>query len=76
MKHARLEAEEVMFGALDELFRKTNVSPTEIEILEILIVNCSVFNPTPSHSAMVVNRYKMKRTTRSYNLGGMGCKRG
>ncbi|KAJ7233295.1 hypothetical protein O6H91_16G028600 [Diphasiastrum complanatum] len=73
MKHARLEVEEVMFGALDELFRKTNVSPTEIEIL---IVNCSVFNPTPSHSAMVVNRYKMKETIRSYNLGGMGCSAG
>lgn len=73
MKEARLEAEQVMFGALDELFEKTGVKPKDIEIL---VVNCSLFNPTPSLSAMVINHYKMRGNIRSINLAGMGCSAG
>ncbi|MCO5564424.1 hypothetical protein L7F22_018085 [Adiantum nelumboides] len=73
MATAREEAEEVMFGALEALFRSTGVRPKDIGIL---IVNCSLFNPTPSLSAMVVNRFKLRGNVRSYNLGGMGCSAG
>nr|GLL36275.1 3-ketoacyl-CoA synthase 1 [Ipomoea trifida]GME03919.1 3-ketoacyl-CoA synthase 1 [Ipomoea batatas] len=73
MKEARAEAEAVMFGALDSLFLKTGVRPEEIGIL---IVNCSLFNPTPSLSSMIVNHYKLRENIRSYNLGGMGCSAG
>lgn len=73
MKEARLEAEAVMFGALDELFEKTGVKPKDVDIL---VVNCSLFNPTPSLSAMIVNHYKMKGNIKSFNLGGMGCSAG
>ncbi|KAL2642407.1 hypothetical protein R1flu_009994 [Riccia fluitans] len=73
MQEARLEAEMVMFGALDELFEKTGVKPKEIGVL---VVNCSLFNPTPSLSAMIVNRYKMRGNIKSLNLGGMGCSAG
>lgn len=73
MAEARKEAEAVMFGALDELFAKTNVKPKDIGIL---IVNCSLFNPTPSLSAMVINHYKLRGNIVSYNLGGMGCSAG
>ncbi|XP_030552861.1 3-ketoacyl-CoA synthase 11 [Rhodamnia argentea] len=73
MQEARKEAEMVMFGALDELFAKTNVKPKDIGIL---IVNCSLFNPTPSLSAMVINHYKLRGNIVSYNLGGMGCSAG
>ncbi|XP_008796426.1 3-ketoacyl-CoA synthase 11-like [Phoenix dactylifera] len=73
MAEARKEAEAVMFGALDELFAKTNVKPKDIGIL---IVNCSLFNPTPSLSAMVVNHYKLRGNIVSFNLGGMGCSAG
>ncbi|KAG6550587.1 hypothetical protein Mapa_007840 [Marchantia paleacea] len=73
MHEARLEAETVMFGALDELFEKTGVKPKEVGIL---VVNCSLFNPTPSLSAMVVNHYKMRGNIKSLNLGGMGCSAG
>ncbi|KAJ7514223.1 hypothetical protein O6H91_23G033900 [Diphasiastrum complanatum] len=73
MREARLEAETVMFGALDELFHKTGVKPKDIGIL---VVNCSLFNPTPSLSAMIVNRYKMRGNIHSFNLGGMGCSAG
>ncbi|KAG0484586.1 hypothetical protein HPP92_008575 [Vanilla planifolia] len=73
MAEARREAEAVMFGAVDELLGKTNVKPKDIGIL---IVNCSLFNPTPSLSAMIVNHYKLRGNIASYNLGGMGCSAG
>ncbi|XP_009347466.2 3-ketoacyl-CoA synthase 11 [Pyrus x bretschneideri] len=73
MKEARKEAEAVMFGAIDELFAKTAVKPKDIGIL---IVNCSLFNPTPSLSAMVINHYQLRGNIVSYNLGGMGCSAG
>ena len=38
-----------------------------------LVVNCSAFNPTPSLSAAVVNKFKFKRGIRTFNLSGMGC---
>ncbi|PKA46780.1 3-ketoacyl-CoA synthase 11 [Apostasia shenzhenica] len=73
MEQARKEAEAVMFGALDELFAKTNLKPKD---LGILVVNCSLFNPTPSLSAMIVNHYRLRGNIVSYNLGGMGCSAG
>ncbi|CAI9786584.1 unnamed protein product [Fraxinus pennsylvanica] len=73
MQAAREEAEQVMFGALDNLFANTNVKPKDIGIL---VVNCSLFNPTPSLSAMIVNKYKLRGNIRSFNLGGMGCSAG
>lgn len=73
MSEARNEAEMVMFGAIDELLGKTKVRAKDIGIL---IVNCSLFNPTPSLSAMIVNHYKLRGNILSYNLGGMGCSAG
>nr|KYP76707.1 3-ketoacyl-CoA synthase 11 [Cajanus cajan] len=73
MAAARKEAEEVMFGAIDQLLAKTRVKAKDIGIL---VVNCSLFNPTPSLSAMVVNHYKLRGNILSYNLGGMGCSAG
>lgn len=73
MATAREEAEQVMYGALDNLFKKTGLKPKDIGIL---VVNCSLFNPTPSLSAMIVNRYKLRGNIRSFNLGGMGCSAG
>ncbi|XP_042052234.1 3-ketoacyl-CoA synthase 2-like [Salvia splendens] len=73
MAEARKEAEMVMFGAIDEVLEKSGV---RVKDIGILVVNCSLFNPTPSLSAMVVNRYKMRGNVLSYNLGGMGCSAG
>ncbi|XP_073128777.1 3-ketoacyl-CoA synthase 11-like [Henckelia pumila] len=73
MSEARKEAEMIMFGAIDELLAKTGVKAKDIGIL---VVNCSLFNPTPSLSAMVVNHYKLRGNILSYNLGGMGCSAG
>ncbi|KAK7310631.1 hypothetical protein RJT34_08250 [Clitoria ternatea] len=73
MAAARKESEDVMFGSLDNLFRTTNVNPKDIGIL---VVNCSLFNPTPSLSAMIVNKYKLRGNIKTFNLGGMGCSTG
>lgn len=73
MKEARKETETVMFGAIDELLAKTGVKPRDIGIL---VVNSSLFNPTPSLSAAIVNHYKLRGNIFSYNLGGMGCSAG
>lgn len=35
-----------------------------------LVVNCSLFCPTPSLSALIVNHFKMRSDIVSYNLGG------
>ncbi|XP_010469044.1 PREDICTED: 3-ketoacyl-CoA synthase 2-like [Camelina sativa] len=73
MSEARKEAETVMFGAIDAVLKKTGVKPKDIGIL---VVNCSLFNPTPSLSAMIVNKYKLRGNILSYSLGGMGCSAG
>lgn len=67
---ALAEAELVMYGALESLFQKTRVAPQDIGIL---IVNCSAFNPNPSLTSMIVNRYKLKPEILTYNMSGMGC---
>ncbi|XP_010483281.1 PREDICTED: 3-ketoacyl-CoA synthase 2-like isoform X2 [Camelina sativa] len=73
MSEARKEAEMIMFGAIDAVLEKTGVKPKDIGIL---VVNCSLFTPTPSLSAMIVNKYKLRGNILSYNLGGMGCSAG
>ncbi|XP_076937571.1 3-ketoacyl-CoA synthase 4 [Bidens hawaiensis] len=73
MAAARVEAEQVMYGALDNLFSSIGIKPKDIGIL---VVNCSLFNPTPSLSSMIVNKYKLRGNIKSFNLGGMGCSAG
>lgn len=66
---ARAEAELVLFSTIDDLFSKTCINPTEIDIL---IVNCSTFSPTPTYSDIIINRYKLRSDIRSVHLSGMG----
>lgn len=70
---AREEAETVIFGAIDALFAKTQVKARDIGIV---IVNISAFNPTPSLSSTIINRYKLRGDVVSCNIGGMGCSAG
>ncbi|XP_019180079.1 PREDICTED: 3-ketoacyl-CoA synthase 5-like [Ipomoea nil] len=73
LKLAREEAQTVIFSVMDQLLAKTQLNPKHIDIL---IVNCSMFSPTPSLSAMIVNKYKLRSNVKSFNLSGMGCSAG
>jgi 3-ketoacyl-CoA synthase len=70
---ARNEAETVIFGVVNEIFRKTRVAAKDIGVL---IVNSSLYSPTPSYTSMIVNRYKLSTNVITYSLGGMGCSAG
>jgi len=40
------------------------------------VTACSIYCPTPSLSAMLVNKFGMRDDVISYSLGGMGCSSG
>ncbi|EIE23299.1 hypothetical protein COCSUDRAFT_36731 [Coccomyxa subellipsoidea C-169] len=73
MEVRRQESEMVIFDTVDRLLRDNNLQPHQVDIL---VVNCSVFCPTPSLSAMVVNKFRMRADVITYNLAGMGCSAG
>ncbi|KAF5800463.1 putative very-long-chain 3-oxoacyl-CoA synthase [Helianthus annuus] len=64
------EAQIVLFTVFEDLLSKTQLSPRNIDII---IVNCSGFCPSPSLSAIIVNRYSMRDNIKSFNISGMGC---
>ncbi|XP_074282952.1 3-ketoacyl-CoA synthase 11-like [Silene latifolia] len=70
---SRKEIEVLMFGAIDDLFAKIDINPKK---LGILVLNCGLYSPTPSLSAQIVNKYKLRSNIMSYNLSGMGCSAG
>lgn len=70
---AREEATYVFRQIVGDLLSMTGLKPTDIDIL---IVNCSLFCPTPSLSAMIINMFGMRDDIKSFNLGGMGCSAG
>nr|BAN37770.1 fatty acid elongase, putative [Entamoeba histolytica] len=74
MALSREECAIVMKNCCDQLFAQTGIDPTKD--IDIVICNCSLFNPTPSISAMLMNMYKLKQTCKNYNLAGMGCSAG
>lgn len=61
---------QVCFSTVASLLKKCNVRPKDVGIV---IVNCSLFSPTPSLTATIMNHFKMPSTTIGYNLSGMGC---
>ena len=64
------EVQMVLFPIVDDLLAKTNVSPLDIDIL---IINCSGFCPSPSLTSLVIEKYSMRSDIKSYNVSGMGC---
>ncbi|EEC80356.1 hypothetical protein OsI_22447 [Oryza sativa Indica Group] len=58
------------YCTLDAARGETGISPDDVDIL---VVNCSLFCPTPSFVDMIVNRYKLRSDIRSMDLSGMGC---
>ncbi|XP_039023499.1 3-ketoacyl-CoA synthase 19-like isoform X2 [Hibiscus syriacus] len=70
LEESILEINDIVFGTLDNLFAKTGVSPSEIDVL---IVTISMITSVPSIPARVINRYKMRDDVKVFNLTGMGC---
>ena len=73
LRAAREESEAVVFGAVDDLLARTGVRAQDIGVV---IVNSSLFSPTPSFTALVVNRYGLRHDVVTHNLSGMGCSAG
>ena len=70
MAASRKEAETVIFAIVEDALKKANVKPREIDVL---VINCSLFSPTPSLCAMVLSHFGMRSDVATYNLSGMGC---
>ena len=67
---SRKEAEAIIFDVVEQALKKANVKPRDIDVL---VINCSLFSPTPSLCAMVISHFGMRADTLTYNLSGMGC---
>lgn len=67
---SREEAETVLFDIVEKALKKAKVDPKEIDVL---VINCSLFSPTPSLCAMVASKFGMRSDISTFNLGGMGC---
>ncbi|KAH0707597.1 hypothetical protein KY290_010086 [Solanum tuberosum] len=73
LKSANQEAREGVFSSIDELLGKTLIDPQSIDVV---IVTCGGFSPSPSLSSLIVNRYNLRSDVTTYNLSGMGCSSG
>ena len=73
IRAAREEAEEVMFTSVRELLEEKGLKARDVDVV---VVNYSLFNPTPSLAAMIINHFEMRSDVIVYNLGGMGCSAG
>ncbi|VAH96094.1 unnamed protein product [Triticum turgidum subsp. durum] len=73
LDNARAEFELVVFSAIDDLLAKTGVTP---DAISVLVLNCSLFCPTPSLVDVIINKYNLRSDVRSINLSGMGCSAG
>ncbi|MQL74330.1 hypothetical protein Taro_006667 [Colocasia esculenta] len=69
----RVELETVLFPTVADLLAANKVSPGDIDVV---VSNCSLSCPTPSISAMLVNRFRLRSDVLSYSLSGMGCSAG
>jgi hypothetical protein len=67
---SRKEAETVIFDIVESALRKARLHPRDVDVL---VINCSLFSPTPSLCAMVISNFGMRQDIQSFNLLGMGC---
>uniref|UniRef100_A0A8I6Z741 3-ketoacyl-CoA synthase n=1 Tax=Hordeum vulgare subsp. vulgare TaxID=112509 RepID=A0A8I6Z741_HORVV len=73
LRTANEESHAVVFGVIDELLAKTRVRPIDIGVV---IVNSSLYSPSPSLTSLIVNRYVLRNDVVTHNLSGMGCSAG
>ena len=65
-----------LLGVLRLSSQYSEVDAGFIVQIDILIVVCSCFAPTPSIASMIVNRFKLRTDILSHNIAGMGCSAG
>lgn len=70
---SRKEFEIVAFDCVQKILTSSKTKASEIDIL---VVNCSLFSPTPSLCSIIINKFNMRSDVTSYNLSGMGCSAG
>ncbi|OIW05776.1 hypothetical protein TanjilG_23562 [Lupinus angustifolius] len=64
------EMEEFFNETIAKLLARSEISPSEIDVL---VVNISMLAAVPSLSSRIINRYKLRHDVKVYNLTGMGC---
>ena len=62
-----------MFSVVEKVLASTGTKARDVDFL---VVNCSLFCPTPSLAASVARRFGLRPDCRTYSLGGMGCSAG
>lgn len=67
---SRTEAETIIYDVVEQAMKIANLKPKDIDVL---VINCSLFSPTPSLCASVISHFQMRSNILSYNLSGMGC---
>uniref|UniRef100_A0A804LE32 FAE domain-containing protein n=1 Tax=Zea mays TaxID=4577 RepID=A0A804LE32_MAIZE len=70
LRAAREESEAVVFGVVDGVLAAAAVRAADIGVV---IVNSSLFSPTPSFTSLLVSRYGLRHDVVTHNLSGMGC---
>ncbi|KZV40692.1 3-ketoacyl-CoA synthase 3-like [Dorcoceras hygrometricum] len=65
-----MEMDEFFLVSIDRLFKRSGISPSEIDIL---VVNVSMLASIPSLASRIINLYKMREDIKVYNITGMGC---
>ncbi|KAI3799788.1 hypothetical protein L1987_35091 [Smallanthus sonchifolius] len=64
------EIESVFYDTLDNIFSRSKISPSQVDIL---VVNVSLLSAVPSLTSRIINHYKMREDVKAFNLSGMGC---
>lgn len=70
IKAARFESELVISDIVSRLLLKHGICGKDVDVL---IVNCSLFSPTPSLCSWISHKFDMRSDLITYNLSGMGC---
>ncbi|KAF5770835.1 putative very-long-chain 3-oxoacyl-CoA synthase [Helianthus annuus] len=64
------ELELIFYDTLDNIFARSNISPSQVDIL---VVNVSLLSAVPSLTSRIINHYNMREDVKAFNLSGMGC---
>ncbi|KAH0920983.1 hypothetical protein HID58_021001 [Brassica napus] len=70
IQDALSEMEEFYIDTIEKLLKRNKLKPKDIDVL---VVNVSMLNSTPSLSARIIKHYKMREDVKVFNLTAMGC---